>query len=297
MSSVSAKLNFVRRGADGAPPRINKTGRDDHTIETLTVDTVPTAIEDFRSWSSAPSVERNGFTLVHHDTSVDFEDLSQVEGTYYGEVEALCCKVLGCERAIVFDHTIRKVAASQGPSGVGVAARGSSVTAPVNRVHGDYTAQGGPKRVQAMSQPTASGSWVEPPLSEAQAEEIVKGRRYAIVNVWRSISRTAPVARMPLAMLDCSTTTPEDYFKVELIFEDRVGENYSVEPKSSHRWGFYSQMQFNEALLFQTFGSDSGNFTMHTAFDDPRTRAEDPRRESIEVRVLCIYPAEPTSKL
>merc|ERR1719373_102371 len=100
---------------------------------------------------------------------------------------------------------------------------------------------------------------------------------------------------MPLALVDCTSVGPNDTFPVELIFNDRVGENLALDHKQEHRWCYFPSMEFEEALLFKTFdnvddSSVTGKFTIHSAFDDPTTSPEDPKRESIEVRVLAIFP-------
>merc|ERR1712051_384515 len=116
-----------------------------------------------------------------------------------------------------------------------------------------------------------------------------------IVNVWRNISRKAPVKRMPLALVDCTSVDPLDLFTVDLVFKDRVGENLALHHKEEHRWCYFPEMEFEEALLFKTFDNVddkdmTGRFTIHSAFEDPTTVPKDPRRESIEVRVLAIFP-------
>merc|ERR1711920_1064662 len=114
---------------------------------------------------------------------------------------------------------------------------------------------------------------------------------------WRNISRAAPVKRMPLAYVDFETVAPEDMFTVDLIFKDRVGENLALDQSEAHRWCYFSDMVADEAALFKTYDSTSddritGRYTIHSAFDDPNTKDTDPARESIEVRVLAIMPAD-----
>lgn len=84
----------------------------------------------------------------------------------YAEVEALVKLATGCERVVVFDHTLR-----ESDSTAGLNAGTAAVSAaPVNRVHCDYTENSGPKRV-----------------AEVLSDEFLRGRRFAIVNVWRSV--------------------------------------------------------------------------------------------------------------
>ena len=49
--------------------------------------------------------------------------------------------------------------------------------------------------------------------------------------------------------------------------------------------------------MFKTFDntdddSVTGRYTIHSAFEDPTTKPEDPARESVEVRVVAIFQSE-----
>eukprot|EP00927_Polykrikos_kofoidii_P068886 TRINITY_DN6423_c0_g2_i2.p1 TRINITY_DN6423_c0_g2~~TRINITY_DN6423_c0_g2_i2.p1 ORF type:complete len:341 (-),score=72.42 TRINITY_DN6423_c0_g2_i2:353-1375(-) len=298
--ACQAVFNYPRRGADGETPKTNKTGDEDPTKETMVTEEVIVPVHDARCMPTPAVLNQHGFTLVNHETTVNFNDDAEIRAKYYTEMEELVKEQMGAERCVLFDHTVRNVAKANTAKGFGTAALGSAVSMAVNKVHGDYTATGAPRRIVGLSQPSESGSFFDkPPLTKDEADKIVAGnRRFAIVNVWRNISRDAPVKRMPLAVMDCtSVVEKEDLFTVELIFKDRVGENLALDEKPYHRWFFYPEMKFEEAILFKTFDSSdspehSGRFTIHSAFDDPRTKAEDPTRESIEVRVVAIFPLE-----
>jgi len=307
--SVQATLNFVQRtGRDGSvPPRVNKTGTDDASIETMVSEPLPTTILDARALTAPASLDEHGFALLQHATQVDFENVDEIRAVYYPEMEALVQRATGAERVVLFDHTLRRITAesaqaSAGGRGIGVAAIGGWATAGVNRVHGDYTLAGAPRRVTQLSIPSDSGSFgAEPPLTVAEAEEIVSGRRrFAVVNVWRSTaSGDTPVETQPLAVLDCSSVDEEDdLFTVELVFTDRVGENLGVDHKPQrHRWFHYSSMMPDECLLFKAFDSSRdggirGKFALHTAFDHQATTEHSAPRESCECRLLVIYPPD-----
>ena len=73
-------------------------------------------------------------------------------------------------------------------AGFSTAAVGGYTNSAVNKVHGDYTANGAPKRVLQLSLPSQSGSFKSPPMSEQEALAVVSGGRFMILNVWRSIS-------------------------------------------------------------------------------------------------------------
>jgi hypothetical protein len=109
-----------------------------------------------------------------------------------------------------------------------------------------------------------------------------------------------PISRKPLAMCDCASVNDDsDLFTVELMFKDRVGENQGIIARPQHKWCYFPQMEKSDALLFKTYDSDEASksrFTMHTAFDDPLTCPHDPSRNSIEVRVVAIFPKQPETR-
>jgi hypothetical protein len=230
VDNLEATLNFAQRtGADGrSPPRVDKTGGEGGAkVETMVSAARRTAILDARALPEPATLDRNGFALLTHATDVDFDDVAAVRSGYYPQMEAMVRRATGAARAVLFDHTLRRItpeSAKQaaGGAGIGVAAIGGWATAGVNRVHGDYTLAGAPRRVVGLSAPSASGSFADaPPLTSAEAERIVAGRRFAVVNVWRSTALCGrPVETQPLAVLDCSSVRPggEHLFTVELVF-------------------------------------------------------------------------------
>jgi hypothetical protein len=95
----------------------------------------------------------------------------------------------------------------------------------------------------------------------------------------------------PLALIDTSSVDPATHVTYELRYPGRTGENYSLEPSSSHRWYYFPLMEKEECLIFKVFDSkeDGSRFTFHSAFDDPNTPANAPDRESIEVRAVVCF--------
>lgn len=289
---------------------LNKTGDKDPAKETMVAEQLKLPVHNARQRSEPATLDKNGFQLVSHDTSVNFDSDEQIRATYYKEMEDLLKQHTGAERCILFDHIVRKVAGPKDGHGFKDPDKSSVAGNAVTRVHGDYTAspngpsEGGAKRVLELCKTTDSGSYLTPPLTEEEANHIVAHKRFAIVNAWRNISRSAPVLRMPLGIVDCATTVPDDLFIVDLIFPDRKGTTYALDPRPQHRWYYYPAMKFTEVLLFRTFDNSedanlTGRFAIHAAFDDPTTQPLDPNRESIEVRVLVIFPdqsGEPLTK-
>ena len=65
-------------------------------------------------------------------------------------------------------------------------------------------------------------------------------RRFAIVNVWRSIA--GPVLNSPLALCDASTIAPADLVASEWRAEDRIGELELAPPDAPARESMESRL-------------------------------------------------------
>ncbi len=228
------------------------------------------SIRNARPFTGSYSLAAEGFELHKHDTAVsDFYDRDEIENIYFPEVEALLQRATGADKVVIFDHTIRSIPKfSAGVPGF---------RDPVRRVHNDYTATSGRRRVRDH-------------LDKDEAEERLK-HHFLEVNVWRPIR--GPLEDAPLAICDARTIAPDDLIPTDLIYRDKVGETYSLSYNPAHRWFYFPRMQPNEALLIKCFDSDEtskSRFTAHTAFDDPTTPAGALPRESIEVRSLVFLP-------
>lgn len=229
----------------------------------------PMAVRDARRLTEQPTLETAGFTLVEAPSAVsDFYDERQIVDTYYAEVEALVKKLTGASKVVVFDHTIRDGRNAQRDE------RG--VREPVKRAHNDYTLRSAPQRVWDL-------------LSPAEAEQRLK-KRYAIINVWRSIAGT--IEQAPLGIVDARSVSFEDFIASDLIYRDRLGETYGVRHNPAHRWFYYPAMTADEAMVFKCYDSATdgrARWTAHSAFDDPTSPANARPRESIEIRTLVFF--------
>ena len=175
----------------------------------------------------------------------------------------------GARRVEVFDHTIRK----RLPADLKVQ---TTVQRPaVLLVHSDYTVASGPQRVRD--------------IVPADAEQLLQGR-VAFYNVWKPLYRR--VEELPLAMCDATTHDPEDMLRMDLKYRERTGEIYVMRWSPGHRWVYFPQMEAQHALLLKTFDSMTdgrARFMGHTAFEDPSSLADAPKRESIEVRTMAFF--------
>lgn len=230
------------------------------------------AVHDARRLAEEPQLETAGFTLVDAPSAVrDFYDERQLQEVYYGEVEALVKKLTGASKVVVFDHTIR--------DGRNAKRDDRGVREPVKRAHNDYTLKSAPQRVRDL-------------VSPEEAEQRLK-RRYAIINVWRSIAGV--IEESPLGIVDARSVAFEDFIGSDLIYRDRTGETYGVRHNPAHRWFYYPAMTGDEAMVFKCFDSATdgrARWTAHCAFDDPTSPADARPRESIEIRTLVFFDEE-----
>ncbi len=232
---------------------------------------VSVPIHDGRAIAPDFSLDRQGFVLLRHDTAVsDFHDPEEVRRIYYPEMERLVKAATGASRVLVFDHNLR-VDGGTGRDDAGV-------REPVRIVHNDYTAGSGPQRLRDL-------------LDADEADAMLKNR-VAVINVWRPIQ--GPVRRAPLALADAQSIAPGDLVKLALVYAERTGEIYNATFNPDHRWFYFPAMGKDEAVLIKGYDSaDDGRarFTLHTAFDDPRSPPDAAPRRSIEVRSFAFFDA------
>ena len=197
-----------------------------------------------------------------------FYALETVQATYEAEISGLVLAASGGYEALVFDHTLRSDSRD---------IRGDrSTREPASVIHNDYTDASAEKRLRDL-------------LPAKEASERLQ-YRFAIVNVWRSIS--VPVLKSPLACCDATTIAAADLVASERRAQERIGELQLVSWNPAHRWYFYPEMGRDEALLIKTFDSATdgrARRSIHTAFSNPQAPPDAPARESIESRVLVFF--------
>jgi len=225
---------------------------------------------DGRPVSNSFSLDREGFALVRHPTSVrDFYDDKEIRQVYYPAAEAFIKATLRADRVVIFDHTVRRRV--EGAADI----RGGGPRQPATRVHVDQTDISGANRVREHL--------------PVEADELLKGR-VQVINLWRPIR--GPLRDTPLALCDAASVAPGDLVASDLIYPNRNGETYSVKFNPDHRWFYFPEMTADEALLLKCYDSATdgrARFAPHTAFVDPTTPEDTPPRESIELRTLVFH--------
>lgn len=262
-----ARVNYLK--PDGAKPAVYLYQKPDgaRSADDL-IDPHTVMIADARPQAGTLSLDEQGFALAAAPTRVtNFDDSTERAARYDCEVAALVTAATGAAKVLVFDHTIRRI---------GNANTSAETRAPVFVAHNDYTETSGPQRLRDL-------------LSAADAQHAL-GRRFAIVNVWRSIAGT--VTDTPLAFADAQSTRPADFIAVDLKYPDRTGEVYRLAHNPAHRWFYFPRLRADEALLIKSYDSATdgrARFTPHTAIDLPETLPGSAKRQSIESRALAFF--------
>jgi len=264
---VTANVRYLRPGLARPVYFASQGGADAALSIEAEFDDCLVTIADARKLQPPATLDREGFCLVRHVTDVkDFYTLDEEQ--YEAEIRALVLGATGGESALVFDHTLR----SDSPD-----VRGErTIREPASVIHNDYSDASAAKRLQDLL-----------PIAEAEAR---LDKRFAIVNVWRSIR--GPVINSPLALCDAGSARPEDFVASERRARDRIGELELVTHNPAHSWYYFAEQQFDEALLIKTFDSaidGRARRVAHTAFANPAAPPESPPRESIESRLVVFF--------
>ncbi len=229
-------------------------------------------IRDMRPLADNLSLDRQGFVLLRHETTVgDLYDDAAVERVYNDEIQSLLKDYTGADRVFIFDHTRRS-------DRVGGASNPDGLRGPADRVHVDYTMLSGPVRARDA-------------LGDEEYDRVMGGGgRLVQINVWRPIS--GPVERTPLALADAESIGDGELIATDQIFPDRVGEIYQLAHAPGQVWYWVPRMERDEVLLIKGWdsrGDARTKYSAHGAFRLPDQGPDDRPRESIETRTYLAF--------
>ncbi len=268
IAAVESTMEFADRHAgrpaiyldETASPATRRSGR---------FETRPVTVENVRPIARALSLDREGFALMPHTSSVtDFYDETAIKDVYVPELERLIGALMGAKRVLMFDHTRR--------TGPREDTGGLRTREPVRRIHNDYSEKSGPRRMLDL-------------IGEPEAA-LQRGRRFAIVNVWRPMR--GPLQETPLGLCDATTVRAADWIETDQVYRDRVGETYCLAWAPEQRWYYAPDMTPEEIILIKSYDSaldGRARFCAHSAFDDITAPADAPPRASIEARLLALF--------
>jgi hypothetical protein len=266
--SVCSTVHYL--GAVGGRPSLRV---DDPARSNLVVTSHVVEIQDARTANVPPSLDREGFVLLSHQTAVrNFQDRDELQTRYQAEILRLVKALTG---AVEVQPTPGVFVRSAARTDEG---RAAGARAPARFVHCDYTDASAWQYLQAL---------VADPY---QARK--RYRRIAIYQTWRVLSQ--PPQDVPLAVCDRRTCSPSQYVAGDASIA-YGGSRQSFEFSLSrydpgHRWHYYSNMRPDELLVFKGYDFEvgAGPGVLHTAFDGPLARTREPRA-SVEARAFAFF--------
>ncbi len=127
---------------------------------------------------------------------------------------------------------------------------------------------------------------------------ILQAQRIMVVQFWRNIGDTLP--DFPLAICDAETVNHSELIAIEVpVYGGQRLDFQAFAVRTPpqpilHAWYTFPKLALNEVLTFRTFDSrcveeHRAFWTPHTAFRDPHAGPNAPRRESVEMRALCLF--------
>ena len=233
-------------------------------------------IKDYRGSPEVPTLDRHGFALFDHPYNINSEiDADKIMPTYRPVVDELMRKVTGAPKIV---HT-RPVLRWNGERPASAPFNSN----PARFVHTDYNTESfygfAHKHLEA----------------DPDKEHWLAGRIVAF-NIWRVL--TPPPQDMPLAVMDRRTTNPSQQVNA-ISYVDEPARPFSFGSTlwrydEGQRWGYFSDMTPDEALVFVSWDSDSHHRagTAHSSFDNALCPPGVKPRSSMEHRVFCYWGRE-----
>ena len=268
--TVEAEIRYLRDAS--VPPRFHA---DDPSQRVISLSDHHVRFHDLRDAGEAPSLHREGFTMLPHRSEVtDFGDACQ-HAVYCKELELLLREVTGSSLVFLSPTVVlRSRNHPRHTEGV-IADRVADV------VHCDRTDR---------------SVWTEArsALQHYGIDTPPEGRLVSY-NLWRAL--TPPPQDFPLALCDLRTVREERLVR-GLSSGNPVNRGQAVEFYLSlfdpeQRWCYFSSLTRDEVLVFQQFDSAASGPSgcLHTAFRDPSCTKTAATRVSVEARAYVFFPA------
>jgi hypothetical protein len=263
--AVTATINYIA-DTEIRPFLCN----DDFSRSVIPLSPVAVQIEDASQRVNPPRLDAEGFALIRHDPEsrrlAEGDDATLLK--YGNELRELLSSVIKADEIYIQNaHIIRRSKRSDSANSVLSAA-------PATFVHSDTTKE---------------GAWDTVALLGAHGPH-PSIKRLALFNLWRLIS--PPPTNLPLAVLDARSLDYADIVPGTSRFEalKTTVEVAFVKHNSSHRWSYFSGLNYQNALLFKQFDSEANSPVLvpHTAFVHQLVSPAEPR-VSIESRVVAYW--------
>lgn len=214
-------------------------------------------------------LDSSGFILVEHESKVtDFHDKQQVADIYFAEMRDLILAETGAAAAFpVQFYQVRSAEPAH------------FFDAYSLYMHCDFSPNGCTKLARHFIR--AAGSEIE--YSDEAWD-------FALYNLWRPVD--GPVERDPLVLIDASTVARSDILEYSPVKDRHDGRAALPLYNPDQTLYYVPHMQPHEVLVFKQLDSRPGHALVcpHTSFQDPTAKADAPARQSIDIRMVCVFP-------
>jgi hypothetical protein len=258
------------------------------------------SLRDAREMITPPSLDLNGFQLVHSKlpsscspdvlSAGEFDVERPMISAYYATVQDAVQRVTGASAVVAYCHVLR--------SGKQAAECKGAEAGYASYAHTDQSPVSWSSRARSLVSEEMVDSF-PPGIDHKDAERAIQGRRFAVVTAWRKLNNSTA---SHLAVLDHTTLLEEDVLPFSIIQGKFVGGNSrlrdSADAAARHKWCYFSNMTPDDLLFFTAFdsdhpskallfpGQDTPSSCFHACFMDDL--ASEPR-VSIDVRLLVIW--------
>lgn len=265
-----------------------------HAVLNYTLDavgaegTAPIEVPIFDARERDLPFEDCGFTLLEGAIPpMSALDPAVLAASHGLAVQTLARELSGCDRTLLYPPIVRSP---------GMAEKVTDY-APITFVHSDFTDD---YRYMLEDPARPYAAYIQPLLAAAglSQTDVMLARRVLLLQFWCNLGAERP--DYPLAICDARSVPRADllpfvvaeYGGLHLEFET-FGVR-APRPLEAHHWYTYPGMRREEVLVFRTYDSacveaDRPFWTPHSAFRDPHAGPQAPQRESVEMRVLCLF--------
>lgn len=269
LPSVSASLNFSQN-IPRARSNVSDPSQTYRPLETHKV-----TIRDARPIRDQLDLDREGFRLLHHVSSVShLREAKQLEGVYHDEIGKLIKEISGADFVLPY-RTYCQVRLSQRAPGE----NGNDTTRPAGFVHADVTK----KTFHDWAK------WVQ----QDEKIQVPPYRRVVMYNTWRAVSK--PPQDFPLALTDGFSIKSGKYVVMDNV-TSMEADGHTVETRLARydpedKWYYFSNMREDELLVFKGYDSkfNDDQTVWHSGFNNTEKHPNATPRESIEARFFAYW--------
>ncbi|KAJ5626533.1 7 alpha-cephem-methoxylase [Penicillium herquei] len=201
-------------------------------------------IHDIRGRESSFNLDDNGFTIFKSKIPEFQFDENHIRQKYLPDVKSILQSIDPGAEVCFFDWKLRSSKPDRRDWQVGAKIDLNDpmiCLAPVLAVHNDQSVNGALNRLRQCK--------------GEEAMEVLKNRRWRIINVWRPLSNS--IVDYPLAVCDGSTVPADKLVAVDHIRKHHIGESFYPLQCEGYRWYYLSRQAPNEVLLFKTYDSST----------------------------------------